>query len=507
MEQSGVTLCGRSTKFDSLMQMQAPPNDQWKLLETVATVAHVLLGVGLTSHVLFHKRDTRSAIGWIGLIWLSPFVGSILYVLLGINRIQRKAQMLRVDRPVHPNSTSPSTSLSALAMVLGADGSHILPIARLVGRASQAPLLDGNTIRPLRSGREAYPAMLGAIESARHSISLGSYIFNDDRVGDRFASALDRANQRGVAIRVLVDAVGARQGGRPIDRRLRRMGLRAERFLPTFTRRWWRYANLRNHSKLLVVDGSIGFTGGMNILEDYDDSLAPAPARPKTDLHFEFRGPIVAALRDQFADYWAFSTGELLVGDEWFPALTPVGTTIARGIADGPDEDVDPLLCTLLGAIASARRSIRIVTPYFLPDTPLQTALMIAAFRGIDVEIVIPKENNQILVQWASMPTLERLLSEGCKAWLADPPFDHTKLFVIDDLWCLVGSANWDARSLVLNFEFCVECYDPAFVSEVVRLIDARRERATPLTLESARSRPLWVKFRDELARLGSPYL
>jgi cardiolipin synthase len=487
--------------------MTATPAPGSGTLEFAITVLHVLVSATTSVHVLLNKRDTRSSIGWIGLIWLSPFLGALCYILLGINRIQRKAQALRRERPTHAMAPMPTATPAALEAVLGPDGKHLLPIARLVEEATHGPLLEGNAINPLLGGGEAYPAMLSAIEGAEHSIALCTYIFNDDRVGGLFADALGRAQKRGVEIRVLVDSVGVRQGGRPIDGRLRRMGIIAKRFLPTFTRRWWRYANLRNHSKMLVVDGAIGFTGGMNILEDYDPTLDPPPRKPKIDLHFEVRGPVVAAIRDQFADDWAFSTGELLSGDQWFPRLQPVGPTIARSIADGPDDDLDPLSATLMGAISCARSSIRIVTPYFLPDAPLLSALTVAALRGVEVDILLPQSNNHLLIQWASWPTIEPLLEEGCRVWLTKPPFDHSKLFIVDNLWCLFGSANWDPRSLVLNFEFCLECYDPALAAGLVPHVEAKRATARAVTPKELQKRPLWKTVRDGVARLFSPYL
>jgi cardiolipin synthase len=232
--------------------------------------------------------------------------------------------------------------------------------------------------------------------------------------------------------------------------------------------------------------------------------------RPHTlvqDIHFRVRGPVLAHLREAFADDWFFTTGEALRGEKWFPALEPAGTMLARGIADGPDEDFEKTRWTILGALAVARRSVRIVTPYFLPDTAVISALNVAAMRGIDVRILLPSEGDVTFVQWASAALWWQLLEHRCRIWIAPPPFDHSKLFIVDDAWVLLGSANWDPRSLRLNFEFNLECYDPGFARELGEICDRRERSAREVSLEEMDSRSLPVKLRDGTARLLTPFL
>ena len=210
--------------------------------------------------------------------------------------------------------------------------------------------------------------------------------------------------------------------------------------------------NLRNHRKLLVVDGRVGFAGGMNIREGH--MVARAPRRATQDLHFRIEGPVVRHLMQAFADDWLFTTGSSPGGDAWFPPLEPRGRILARGITDGPDEDFEKARLVVLGALACAHTSVGIVTPYFLPDAGPISALTIAAIRRAKVAIVPPGVNNQILVHWAASAQLWQLVKRGCRVYYTPPPFDHTKLMVVDGGWALIGSSNWDARSLRLNFEF-----------------------------------------------------
>jgi cardiolipin synthase len=344
--------------------------------------------------------------------------------------------------------------------------------------------------------------MLEAIDAARTSISLCSYIFDNDAAGRRFVEALGRAVERGVQVRVLIDALGARYGWPPITGRLRRAGVRVARFLPTLLPALMPFMNLRNHRKLLVVDGRVGFTGGMNIREHFLPGHGDAH-----DLHFRVEGPVVGQLQETFAEDWAFTTKERLRGEAWFPPLEPAGPVFARGIPDGPDEDFETLRLTLLGALACARTSVRIITPYFLPDSALVTALNVAALRGVRVDVVLPERLNLPVVQWAATAQLWQVMRPQCRVFLTAPPFDHTKLMVVDGAWCLVGSANWDPRSLRLNFEFDVECYDPELAARLDVLIDERLARARRITLEEVNGRSLPIRLRDGVARLLSPYL
>ena len=210
---------------------------------------------------------------------------------------------------------------------------------------------------------------------------------------------------------------------------------------------------------------------------------------------------------EAFADDWAFTTNEVLEGERWFPEIAPAGPVVARSISGGPDEDEEKLRWTLLGALGMARRSIKIVTPYFLPDQPLMSALGVCAMSGIAVDIVIPERSNLVFIDWAAVPKLEEVLRAGVRVWLSPPPFDHSKLMLIDDAWLLLGSTNWDPRSLRLNFELNVECYDRTLAAQLDRIVDDKIAAARAFTLADIEERSLPVKLRDGLARLFTPYL
>jgi cardiolipin synthase len=216
---------------------------------------------------------------------------------------------------------------------------------------------------------------------------------------------------------------------------------------------------------------------------------------------------VVTQLQEVFADDWLFTTGESLRGEAWFPPSTRAGSVLARGVTDGPDEDFEKLRWTLLGALSIARYSVRIVTPYFLPDPALISALNLAALRGVAVDIVLPARNNLSFVHWASRAMWWQVLEHGCRIWLTPPPFDHSKLMLVDGCWVLLGSANWDPRSLRLNFEFNLECYDAELAQQLEALVASKLKAARPVTLAEVDGRPLPARLRDGLARLLTPYL
>lgn len=465
-----------------------------------------LLSLAASVHAVIYKRDSRSAIAWVGFIWLLPLAGAALYFILGINRIRRQAVLLRrhLER-YRAHEKQPDCPPEELHRHLPGHTGHLTMLARVVGRVVERPLLPGNRIEPLINGDEAFPAMLEAIGQARGTVSLCTYIFDRDEVGLAFARALGEASRRGVEARVLIDATGMRYSWPSILRTLRQEGVKYARFLPSFALWHLMSLNLRTHRKILVADGRVGFTGGMNIRVGH--CVQRRPRSPVQDIHFRVRGPVVTQLQEVFADDWLFTTGESLRGEAWFPKPEAAGQVLARGVPDGPDEDFEKLRWTLLGALAIARYSVQIVTPYFLPDPPVVSALNLAAMRGVQVDIILPGRSNLAFVDWASRAMWWQVLEHGCRIWLSPPPFDHSKLMLVDGCWALVGSANWDPRSLRLNFEFNLECYDLELARRLHDVFEARREAAHPVTLQEMDERPLPARLRDGVARLLTPYL
>ena len=455
-------------------------------------------------HALLTKSDERAAAGWVGFILLVPFVGWIVYLMFGVNRIQRRARELRGDKqdpfllepPEHGERRQREGTLHLPALE---------SLARLGQRILPESFEPGNSVRLLLNGDEAYPVMLDMIARAERSIALSTYIFNNDHAGRKFVSALAEAMARGVRVRLLIDGVGSWYSRPSIIPLLEEQGINYARFLHSFMP--WRmpYLNMRNHQKIMVVDGRHGFTGGMNIAEGNVHALNPKKAI--RDCHFQVEGPVVAHLMRTFAYEWNFTTDEVLEGDDWFPEIGQEGDVIARGLPAGPDLGLNPIRWTLLGAIAEAQHNIRIVTPYFIPDATLRTNLSLAAMRGVIVDIILPEKSNLRFCDWAAAPALEWLARSGCRIWKTGAPFDHSKVITVDGIWATIGSANWDDRSLRLNFEFNLECYGSSFAATLDQLIERRISTARPVSHEELAGRALPVRIRDAIFRLGAPYL
>ena len=483
-----------------------PEIQSW--LPVLATLLHLSLALAVTLHALLTRRNVSATVAWIGLAWLTPIIGALLYLMMGVNRIQRAAVALDLKTAWQREHQRTGSHDAAIGSAAGPDAPSSLALAginRLARQTTGNALLAGNAIKPLIDGDEAYPAMLAAIESARHTITLVTYIFDLDEVGRTFADALVRAQQRGVQVRVLIDAVGGRYSHGRMVVHLTRRGVTAAAFLPPRFLGLLAHANLRNHRKIMVIDGAHGFTGGMNIRAGH--WLTRQPKSPVRCLHFSVRGPVVADMQRAFAIDWAFSTGEALLGETWFSPATNCGPVLARGVSDGPDGDIDHMRHVMLGALACARQRVAIMTPYFLPDEVLLTTLQITALRGVTVDIVLPARSNLPLMDWAMRTQWSRLLAAGCRVHLSPPPFDHSKMFLVDDDWSLIGSTNWDARSLRLNFEYNLECHDAQLVAQLDALFQQRMSAAETLDAAVLNHQSLAGQLRDRLAGLLSPYL
>lgn len=467
----------------------------------LAAVELVLL-VAAGAHAVMWRREPRAAALWIAISILAPLVGPLAYFVLGINRSQRRAR-----RKLKGRGTAPEPHTACHPEARAAAVGDLEPLARLTDRVAPEPLVDGNLVEPLRDGEQAFPAMLAAIDGARRSVALCSYIFDCDETGLRFADALAAAASRGVHVRLLVDALGARGVFSRLGRVLRRRHLRAASFDPIgFAPSRLVHLNLRNHRKILVADGQVAFSGGINISARH---LMADPARPGRcrDLHFRLRGPVVGQAMRAFADDWHFAAGESLSGPDWFPEPAHEGPTLARGIPSGPDQDLERIYWALVGAVTSARRSILLVTPYFIPEQGLRHALIAAALQGVDVHLLLPQETDHPVIAWATRSYLWELLQAGIRVTLSPPPFDHSKLALVDGRWALFGSANIDPRSLRLNFELNIEAYDAALCAGLAAHYEELAKKGHAVTLQEVDGRPTLVRIRDGLAKMFSPYL
>lgn len=484
---------------------------------TIIVVLHINLSFITSLHILRFKENERTSLAWIGLVILSPVIGSLFYWLFGINRIKRLAQKKHpqaliqdIRQQEKPNDFNhlPQNWHSAIIA-----GYNIHPIN----------YVNNNSVEPLINGDIAYPAMIQSIHNAKHYIVLSSYIFDYDSLGRQFVEALAQAHQRGVIVNVLLDGIGIGYSWRKSDRALKKLGVKTARFLPAISFTSIRFINLRNHRKILCIDGDVGYIGGMNLSQNNVVSIA---THPIDDIHFKVTGPVLDQISQVFIEDWFFATGELIEFPRYHlnkscntaeqahkeidqPSNEKINKkpVVARVIQDGPDEDHNKIRWALINALACAQTTVKIMTPYFIPDQTLMSSLHAAALRGVSVEIIVPQRSNILFVDWVMEANFARIMEHGIKIYKNKRPFDHSKIVIIDDIWSFIGSTNWDARSLEFNFEINLECFDTNLNKKLTEFFILKKQNAIRVSETEIDALPSYKKIRNNLFRLFSPYL
>lgn len=478
----------------------------WYVLGGIAALAGFFWAVGCAIHALLHKKDSQAALAWVACIFFLPFFGTLAYTFFGVSRADSLAARLLDDA-----AKWQAQSEIALDRELAAEADTEYPScdgpcpASCVGQAiTGRPMLRGNLLELLKNGEEAYPAMLAAIESAQHRVCLSTYIFKGDETGRAFADALGRAAERGVDVRLIIDGMGGvLYSLRKPWKKLQARGVKVAMFLPP---RLWPpmlCLNLRTHRKVLTCDGEVAFTGGMNIGDHHLVSL-PRKGRVQ-DVHFRCQGPVAARLEEAFLMDWAFVSHAATVQEKRRPAER--GQTDCRLVFDGlgrSREDIHELVC---GVISAAKRRVTIFTPYFIPPRELMGALIAAAQRGVQVDVILPEKNNLFYVHHASRHIQSHLAGKAVRLWYQPAPFAHTKLLMVDDDYALFGSANLDPRSLFLNFELNVEALDSGFRAQLDAYTSEVLSRSRRLLPEDYARRRLPARLFDAACWLLSPYI
>jgi cardiolipin synthase A/B len=468
---------------------------------TIIVVLHIGLSFMASLHVLLFKENERTSLAWIGLVIFSPVLGSMFYWLFGINRIKRLAKR------EHPQTLKQDFRYEEDCIDF-----YDLPkhwYSSIIAGYAIHPVnyVNNNSIELLVNGDAAYPAMIESIQTAKHHIVLSSYIFDYDSLGRQFVQALAQAQQRGVIVQVLLDGIGVGYSWRKSDRALKRLGVKTAQFLPAISLMSIRFINLRNHRKIFCVDGEEAYIGGMNISKN---NLVNSAKHPIDDVHFKVTGPVIDQISQVFIEDWFFATEELIKFPSYrLSASQPKKDkpVVARVIQDGPDEHHNRIRWTLINALICAQESVKIITPYFIPDQTLMTSLHATALRGVSVEIIVPEHSNILFVDWVMEANYLRIIEHGIKIYKNKRPFDHSKIVLIDDVWSFIGSTNWDARSLEFNFEINLECFDTGLNSQLAELFESKKSNSERVTEAEAKKLPIYKKVRNNLFRLFSPYL
>jgi cardiolipin synthase A/B len=480
---------------------------------------HVALFIAVTLHVLRHRRRADSTLLWLFVTWSLPVVGAVLYAMMGVDRVPKERWHRHVQRRVQMEGARKALTDEVLpeAYWRSVGGAPAVPEDEwsreldrpLVSMLESFPLLGGNEVTPLLTGDEAFPKMLAAIRAAEHHIHLQSFIIGNDAVGREYLSAVAERARSGVQVRVLYDRFGSSHalwGG--LFRKYRKVpNLSLAGWTQSNLFRKQLHFNLRNHRKVLVVDGQVAFTGGVN-LNEYSRSRGHRPAIQ--DYHFQLRGPIVQELQYTFLRDWHVMTEEdpvQLLSAQHFRRLPAAGKALVRVVNSGPSSDLRVAVDVFFNAVNAARKQVFIITPYFLPTDDLLRALRMAALRGVRVYLVLPEKSNHWYTTWAGRAMYEDLLESGVRVFERQPPFMHAKAMTVDDQMAIVGSSNWDFRSLYSNYETSLAVYDPQFVMHLKLLMSEDLHKGREVELAAFKNRPIHHRYLENACGLLSPLL
>ena len=446
------------------------------------------------------RTRPSAARGWLLLVGFVPLLGLPLYLLLGhpwVSRLRRERQA-RASRSIR-DGQAPFAALRATS-----DDAVAMPeIPALVERLGGFMPMHGNHVELLDDYDASLRRLVDDIDAATREVHLLYYLMFDDAVGAAIADALQRASGRGVRCRLLLDAVGAKPGLRAWAKRLRAAGVEVHAMLAGGLI-WRRSArmDLRNHRKLAVIDGGLGYTGSQNLA-----SAGFVPGYPNRELVARVQGPVVAQFAALFASDWYLETGEVLAVASPLASPAHGGGVVAQLLPSGPAYPFENARDCVVALLQRARRRAVLATPYFVPDDATLAALRIAALSGVDVTLILSRANNQRLAAWAQGAYFEELLAAGVRIVRHRPCFLHAKHLSIDDGIALIGSINLDIRSFALNAEVGLLCYDRDVVSRLRAIEDACIADADVVDAAAWQRRPRWHRTRDGLARLADPLI
>ncbi len=468
-------------------------NISWLLLDLAIIV--VLIPV-----IILQRRESGATLAWILIIVLIPFLGLLAFWLFGTTRLHlRRRKRSRAEARLAPALQALHTPTAQQLSVTDLPPS-LLKLAEKLDAAGAQP---GNSVSLLRQGKVAFNALEAAIEQASHHIHLVYYIWQPDATGIRLRDALTRASHRGVEVRLLLDDVGSRHARLDFFQPLLAAGGFVTHFLPVNPLSRQLTLNNRNHRKIMVVDGEVGFTGGMNVGDVY-----AGLGEPWRDLHARIRGPVVLSLQEVFCQDWYHATAEDLVSAVYFPAVKASGNVCAQLLASGPADQRWRSIHTLLfAAINLAQQRVWIETPYFVPDHPILLALQTAALRGVDVRLLLPRRSDHPLVLHAGRSFLDQLLVAGVRVFEVYDAMPHAKTVTIDSVFSTLGSANMDQRSFRLNFEANLFFYGKDVACELEQDFLTFCQQASEVTTASRQGLSKGQRLTEGVCRVLAPLL
>ena len=472
-------------------------------------VLYILTIVFMLVLVIQQRGDPMKTIAWLLVVTFVPILGIFLYFFFGKNyrkeKIFSRKELTDSERIKSLAQYQPGANPDALywSDIRVAGKAHIM---KMLYNSDKALLSERNRVKILVNGKVAFEHIIAELNKAEKHIHLEYYIIDDDRIGNELRQILIRKAQEGIEVRVIFDDIGCWSLSDEFILSMKNAGVQAFPFMPVRFPYFTKKINYRNHRKIIVIDGKLGFVGGMNIADRYISGSEELG--PWRDTHLKIEGEAVYSLQSVFLLDWYFvSKSNIHNQDKYFPPVDVSDRRLMQIVASGPDSDWASIMQTFFSAIATAKSYIYISTPYFLPNESILTALRTAALSGVDVRLLLPKHSDSKLVSWSSFSYISELLDAGVKVYLYHKGYTHSKLMMVDDVFCSIGTANMDIRSFDQNFEVNALIYDQRLAIAMRNIFMNDIKGLTCIDANEWEKRPRWVVFRESVARLFSPLL
>ncbi len=478
---------------------------EWFLEVFPLIITLSVYAVGLI--IFFENRSPHRTLYWLLVLAFLPVIGLLFYLFFGRSSYRYKFfwKMNHHDIPELKERLENTRGTAHLMLNDAVTLKNKKRLSRIISAISPTYVSFNNQCRVLNNGEEKFPAIFEAIKKAKHHIHLEYFIVQNDEVGKELKNLLMEKASRGVKVRFLYDGLGSRKLGRRYRNELQKAQVNTAAFMPLTLPVPSTWMNYRNHRKILIVDGEIGFLGGINIGEEYIHG--GHRFQFWRDTHLEIKGDALDILQGVFISDWQFTTGEKIEGKEYFPHRAHIGNKAVQIAASGPDGNWEAIHHAYFTAIATARETIYITTPYLILDDSIATALRAAALGGVDVKIVFPGKPDHRIVYWASYSYFADLLRAGVEIYLYQKGFIHAKTLTVDSQVSVIGTANMDMRSFYYSFEINAFIYDKEITRELEESFWVDVSNSIPVNLAEYLRRPIHIKFKESGARLLSPLL
>lgn len=478
----------------------------WLIL---AQIIYVLLLIAVCLRILYETHSTNKTLAYLLFSIFIPVIGMAFYLTFGINYWQRKRynKKLKMDAELIERLRKEVGVYNKVSLKAGDEAvEQNGELANMLIRDLGSPLTGNNNVQLLINGEEKFPALLQSIRDARYHIHLEYYIFECDETGSELIELLIKKAEEGVEVRFIYDDFGSPTIKKTTERRMKAAGIEVHPFHKVLFYTLANRINYRNHRKIVVIDGSVGYVGGINISQRYTN--VPPGKLFWRDTHLLLQGPSVYYLQYLFLADWNFCCEKKLIPNEGFFRHVNIPEKIfVQVAASGPDSMQPSILYAVLQTIYLAKKEILITTPYFIPGDSVIEALCVAALSGLDVKLLVPGKSDSRLVNAASQSYYSQLLKAGVQVYLYQKGFVHAKTIVTDGQLSMVGTANMDYRSFELNFEVNAIVYDKKIAGQLRQIFFDDMEDAVKIDKDDWLNRPSYVQFPEKLARLFSPVL